>query len=65
MLMVHYSLVCMFNSSHLKKKKKDFYAGRRREGKTQVIHGEDGDRRNIKSARNIQEPVPMVGQEIR
>lgn len=35
------------------------------EGKTKVIHGKDGDRRNIKSSRNIQQQFPMLAQEIR
>lgn len=41
MLMVHHSLVCMFNSSHLKKKK-DLYAERRRKGKTNSSHTWEG-----------------------
>lgn len=32
---------------------------------TQVIHGKDGDRRNIKSARNTPQQFAMLGQEIR
>lgn len=35
------------------------------EGKTKVIHGKDGDRRKIKSSRNIQQQFPMLAQEIR
>lgn len=35
------------------------------EGKTKVIHSINGDRRNIKSSRNIQQQFPTLAQEIR
>lgn len=43
----------MFNSSHLKKKKKkDSFAGRSK-GKTNVIHGKKGDRAKISNQPEI------------
>lgn len=41
------------------------YAGKGRKEKTEVTHGRDGDRRNTKSAINIQQQCLMLGQEIR
>lgn len=57
MLMVHHSLACSLTVPVKEKKKK--LAGRSKE-KTKVIHGKDGDRRNIKSARNTI-AVPNAG----